>query len=72
MPREDAERIGVSVTANPKLHKRLIKAVTKEKWKDLGFKLLLDGYTTELAHSRSFSVLTFYLIYKRVYSLKDF
>lgn len=72
LPREDAERIGVSITANTRLHKRIIKAVIKEKWKDLGFKLLLDGYVTELEHSRSFSVLTFYLKYKKIFRPQDF
>lgn len=72
MPREDAEHIGISITANSRLHKRIIKAVIKEKWKDLGFKLLLDGYVTELEHSRSFSILTFYLKYKKSYRPGDF
>ncbi len=72
LDRATAETVGISVTANPKLHKRIIKAVKKEKWKDIGFKLLLDGYVTELAHARNYSILTFFLTYKRVYSIKDF
>lgn len=31
-----------AVTAHPALHPRIIKAVIKEKYNDLGFKMLLD------------------------------
>jgi len=32
----------VRIAAPPALHKRIIKAVTKEKWLDMGWKLELD------------------------------
>ncbi len=50
-----------SVTANRVLHARILKAVIKEKWLDLGYKLEIAPYHCIVTHSRSNSVLTFYL-----------
>ena len=51
----------VSVTAPRPLHARIIKAVKKEKWLDIGFKIQLDGKIAVLSHARSNSILTFFL-----------
>ena len=61
MPLTEASSKGVSVTANRLLHPRIIKAVTKEKWMDLEYKLAVEPYTLILYHERKHSVLTFYL-----------
>lgn len=63
MPPREASTIGVSITANRLLHPRIIKAVTKEKWMDIGFKILLDDKRAVLSHVRKNAVLTFYLTY---------
>ena len=54
----------VSITAPSYLHKRIIKAVKKEKWLDVGYKLQLDGKIAILSHAQSTSILTFYLVIK--------
>lgn len=51
----------VSITANRLLHPRIIKAVTKEKWKDLGYKLQCDPLYAKLHVSSNGSILTFKL-----------
>ena len=51
----------VSITANRLLHPRIIKAVTKEKWMDIGWKLMITPKIAILSHTRQNSVLTFYL-----------
>lgn len=61
MPIEEATSRGVSVTANRVLHPRIIKAVVKEKWMDLGYKIQMEPRKTILMHSRKHAVLTFYL-----------
>lgn len=53
----------VSLTANRLLHARIIKAVTKEKWMDTGFKLQIEPKVSILSHTRKGSILTFYLEY---------
>ncbi len=63
MPPSEASSIGVSITANRLLHPRIIKAVIKEKWMDLGFKLQLDDKTAKLSYTRKHAVITFYLTY---------
>lgn len=50
-----------SITANRVLHPRILKAVIKEKWLDLGYKMEIAPYHCIVTHSRSNSVLTFYL-----------
>jgi len=61
MPLTEASSKGVSVTANRLLHPRIIKAVVKEKWMDLEYKLAIEPATMILYHERKHSVLTFYL-----------
>jgi hypothetical protein len=56
------------VTAHPALHARIVKAVVKEKWMDIGYKLEIDPYYAILTHSRSNSILTFTLHLRRDYS----
>ena len=51
----------VSVTAPRPLHPRIIKAVKKEKWLDIGYKIQLEGRIAILSHVRSNSILTFFL-----------
>jgi len=56
-----ARFVGVSVSANPLLHPRIIKAVTKEKWKDLVYKLETEPRVSTLTSSISGNILTFTL-----------
>jgi hypothetical protein len=49
------------VTAPRPLHARIIKAVKKEKWLDVGFKLEIEGKIAILSHARQNSILTFFL-----------
>lgn len=63
MPPSEASTIGVSITANRLLHSRIIKAVIKEKWLDIGFKLQLDDKTARLNYTTKNSTITFYLTY---------
>lgn len=51
----------VSITANRLLHPRIIKAVTKEKWMDIAWKLEIEPAISILSHARKNSVLTFFL-----------
>ena len=50
-----------SIAAHPLLHARIIKAVTKEKWKDDGYKLEILPYFTILTNERRGSMITFTL-----------
>lgn len=59
---EELKRTGrVSITANRLLHPRIIKAVIKRKWLDIGFKLEKEPYIYVLSHARKHSVITFFL-----------
>lgn len=51
----------VSITAHRALHPRILKAVKKRKWLDLGYKMEIEPRYAILSHSRSFAILTFYL-----------
>lgn len=51
----------VSITANRLLHPRIIKAVIKEKWMDIGYKMQIEPATAFLSHEVKFSVITFTL-----------
>lgn len=51
----------VSVTANRVLHGRIIKAVIKEKWSDLGYKILIEPKIAVLGYKINHSVITFTL-----------
>ena len=64
LPLIDAKLKGVSITAPAALHKRIIKAVKKEKWMDFGYKMMLkelDDREATLSYSRKASILTFKL-----------
>lgn len=51
------------IAAKPELHNRIITAVTKEKYKDIGWKLLLseDGLNYKLYSKIEGKLITFYL-----------
>ena len=53
----------VSLSATPALHKRIIKAVIKEKLKDLGYKLICaeSGTIKKLAYTTNGKLITFNL-----------
>jgi hypothetical protein len=51
----------VSITANRALHPRILKAVKKRKWLDIGYKLSIEPRTALLSHARNGSILTFFL-----------
>ena len=53
----------VSITANRLLNPRIIKAVTKRKWLDLGYKIQIEPKTSILTHTSKGSVITFFLTY---------
>jgi len=63
----------VSITANRLLHPRIIKAVTKRKWLDIGYKLQCDPLYAKLHVSRKGSVITFSLSFHQAapITLKD-
>ena len=70
LPADEAEKVGISVAAARPLHGRIIKAVTKEKWKDLGYKILLDDKRAILWNRRQNAIITFYLTFS--YGKEDF
>jgi hypothetical protein len=49
------------VTAPKSLHRRIIKAVIKEKWQDYGYKIELGNYNAVISYSISNSIITFTL-----------
>ena len=53
----------VSITANRLLHPRIIKAVTKRKWLDLGYKLQIEPRHSILTHTCNGSTITFFLTF---------
>jgi hypothetical protein len=61
------------ISAHKAYHRRIIKAVTKEKDMDLGFKLeCTERYppvTAVMHHRRNGSVISFYLVYKPLITL---
>lgn len=59
---KEASTKGVSVTAPKVFHKRIIKAVKKEKYNDIAFRILKEDIGT-LSHVCNGSILTFYLTY---------
>jgi hypothetical protein len=59
LPAKQAATQGVSVTAPRALHKRILKAVVKEKWLDIGYKMEIEPKHAIMYHSRSGSILTF-------------
>lgn len=54
----------VTVTAHKALHRRVIKAVQKEKYGDLGYKLLLSerGKIARLKYKKQGALLTFTVV----------
>jgi len=61
MPLRDASTIGVSLTANRALHRRIVKAVQKEKYGDVAYKISIEPLKTVLSYTRKDSLLTFRL-----------
>ena len=65
LPHPQARKLGVSITSPRPFHKRIIKAVTKEKDIDVGYKIMLaeqfKGKYAILRHKRENCILTFYL-----------
>jgi len=64
LPKDEAKTKGVSITAPAQLHRRIIKAVIKEKDIDLGYKLLLkenEDRTAKLVILRRGGFVTFKL-----------
>lgn len=53
----------VQLTAHRSLHRRIIKAVTKEKWMDDAFKLEIFPKHAVMYHSRKGNIVTFKLVY---------
>jgi hypothetical protein len=51
----------VSITAHRSMHKRIIKAVTKEKWMDTAYKLEMFPIHAIMTHTRKGSIVTFIL-----------
>lgn len=51
----------VSITANRLHHPRILKAVTKEKWLDLEYKMEISPKIAQMSTTSRGAVLTFYL-----------
>jgi len=51
----------ISISAHSKFHARIVKAVKKEKWMDVGYKLSIEPKIAFLSHSRTHNMLTFHL-----------
>lgn len=52
---------GVSIRANPGAHKQIRRELTKEKHRDVGWKLKIAPQYTILTHSINGNVMTFWL-----------
>lgn len=61
----------VSVEAHLSRHKRIIKAVKKEKWLDLEYKLSIEPKKSRLEHSVSGSTITFTLTVESKLTVED-
>lgn len=59
------EKHAVSITANRRFHSRIVKAVVKEKWMDLAYKINIEPGFALLSHTIVGSVLTFNLEIKQ-------
>jgi hypothetical protein len=57
----------VSITANRLVHPRIIKAVIKEKYEDIAYKLAIEPARARISYTRNNSILTFYLTHKATY-----
>jgi hypothetical protein len=51
----------VSITANRLSHPRIIKAVIKEKYGDVGYKVSIEPARAKLTYTCNHAILTFYL-----------
>ena len=72
LSKHDAETKGITITAPAPLHRRIVRAVKKEKHNDLGYKMLLkeqDDRDAIIVHSRLHSTITFKL--KFTIGIKD-
>ena len=58
---EDATTKGVRVSAPRPYHRRIIKAVRKEKWMDVGYKIRLEPRVATIVSFSSASIITFRL-----------
>ena len=61
LPPLSASLNGISITANPVVHSRIIKAVKKEKNKDLLYKLTIEPRNATLNIAIKGSIITFKL-----------
>jgi hypothetical protein len=64
LPKDTAFSVGISITAPTTLHPRIIKAVGKEKWMDIGYKIMLkeqDDQQAILFFKREHARITFFL-----------
>jgi hypothetical protein len=52
---------GVSIIANRAHHPRIVKAVIKEKWSDVGFKAVNHPRIARLSYAQNQSKITFFL-----------
>lgn len=49
------------ITAHRALHPRIIKAVIKEKWMDVGYKIEIEPYYATLSYEIEHAIVTFKL-----------
>lgn len=63
LPKKEAASRGVSINAPRHLHARILKAVVKRKWLDVGFKLAVSPAHATLTHASKGVILTFFLTY---------
>jgi hypothetical protein len=66
LSQSEASSKGVSITAPRALHRRIIKAVKKEKWMDIAYKLEIEPRVAVLSHSQKNSILTFQLSFSLI------
>lgn len=58
---EDATNKGVRVSAPRPHHRRIIKAVRKEKWMDVGYKIRMEPKVATIVTFSTASIITFRL-----------
>lgn len=67
LSRTDAASIGVRIAADQIAHRRIIKAVKKEKYQDIAFRFTLESIgcpDAYLSIARTKTTITFFLTYK--------
>jgi hypothetical protein len=62
LSKSEAETVGIAITAPRVLHRRIIKAVKKEKYMDFAYKAT-NPREAMLVHERNNSILTFKLVF---------